>query len=96
MPLPLILPRRLPRFRPPTGTVLPGSQNPFVSREFLAALEDGGATGGDSGWDPMHLLLRDSEGRLAAAMPQYLKHHSYGEYIFDHSSAHAFMRAAGD
>ena len=26
-----------------------GSQNPFVSHEFLAALEGGGATGGDSG-----------------------------------------------
>ncbi len=73
-----------------------GSQNPFVSHEFLAALEGGGATGGDSGWDPMHLVLRDSEGRLAAAMPHYLKHHSYGEYIFDHSWANAFMRAGGD
>ena len=73
-----------------------GSQNPFVSHEFLAAMEGGGATGGDSGWDPMHLVLRDSEGRLAAAMPHYLKHHSYGEYIFDHSWANAFMRAGGD
>ncbi|MEC7212196.1 MAG: peptidogalycan biosysnthesis protein, partial [Pseudomonadota bacterium] len=72
---------------------LAGGENPFVSHEFLHALEQGGATGGDSGWDPMHLLLRDSEGRLAAAMPHYLKHHSYGEYIFDHSWANAFMRA---
>ena len=73
-----------------------GAANPFVSHAFLAALEDGGATGGDSGWDPMHLVLRDSDGRLAAAMPHYLKHHSYGEYIFDHSWANAFMRAGGD
>ena len=73
-----------------------GSANPFVSHAFLRALEDGGATGGDSGWDPMHLLLRDAEGRLAAAMPHYLKHHSYGEYIFDHSWANAFMRAGGE
>ena len=74
---------------------LAGGTNPFVSHEFLHALEEGGATGGDSGWDPMHLVLRDSEGRLAAAMPHYLKHHSYGEYIFDHSWANAFMRAGG-
>ncbi|MEC7050633.1 MAG: GNAT family N-acetyltransferase [Pseudomonadota bacterium] len=74
---------------------LAGGENPFVSHEFLHALEAGGATGGDSGWDPMHLVLRDSEGRLAAAMPHYLKHHSYGEYIFDHSWANAFMRAGG-
>ena len=73
-----------------------GPANPFVSHAFLAALEDGGATGGDTGWDPMHLVLRDSDGRLAAAMPHYLKHHSYGEYIFDHSWANAFMRAGGD
>ena len=73
-----------------------GSANPFVSHAFLRALEDGGATGGDSGWDPMHLLLRDGNGRLAAAMPHYLKHHSYGEYIFDHSWANAFMRAGGE
>ena len=73
-----------------------GSANPFVSHAFLRALEDGGATGGDSGWDPMHLLLRDGDGRLAAAMPHYLKHHSYGEYIFDHSWANAFMRAGGE
>ena len=43
----------------------------------------------------MHLVLRDAEGRLAAAMPHYLKHHSYGEYIFDHSWANAFTRAGG-
>ena len=75
---------------------LAGTANPFVSHAFLRALEDGGATGGDSGWDPMHLLLRDGDGRLTAAMPHYLKHHSYGEYIFDHSWANAFMRAGGE
>jgi len=75
---------------------LAGGANPFVSHAFLRALEDGGATGGDSGWDPMHLVLRDADGRLAAVMPHYLKHHSYGEYIFDHSWANAFMRAGGD
>ena len=72
-----------------------GTSNPFVSHAFLRALEVGGATGGDSGWDPMHLVLRDAKGRLAAAMPHYLKHHSYGEYIFDHSWANAFTRAGG-
>ena len=75
---------------------LAGTANPFVSHAFLKALEDGGATGGDSGWEPMHLVLRDAEGRMVAAMPHYLKHHSYGEYIFDHSWANAFMRAGGE
>ena len=72
-----------------------GTKNPFVSHAFLSSLEDGGATGGDSGWDPMHLVLRNADGRLVAAMPHYLKHHSYGEYIFDHSWANGFMRAGG-
>ena len=73
-----------------------GSANPFVSHAFLAALEDGQATGGDTGWEAMHLALRDADGRLVGAMPHYLKHHSYGEYIFDHSWANAFMRAGGN
>jgi predicted N-acyltransferase len=74
---------------------LAGSANPFVSHAFLAALESGGAVGGDSGWDPYHIIVRDSSGRLAAAMPLYIKHHSYGEYVFDHSWANAFERAGG-
>ena len=72
-----------------------GRQNPFISHAFLAALEAGGAVGGDSGWHPMHLLLRSSDGQLLGAMPHYLKHHSHGEYIFDHGWANAFERAGG-
>ena len=74
---------------------LAGSANPFISHAFLQALEKGGAVGGDSGWDPMHLLLRSDDGQLLGAMPNYLKHHSYGEYIFDHGWANAFERAGG-
>ena len=68
-------------------------KNPFVSHAFLTALETGGAIGGNSGWSAMHLLLRSENGQLLGAMPHYLKHHSYGEYIFDHSWANAFERA---
>ncbi len=72
-----------------------GKKNPFVSHAFLTALESGGAIGGTGGWSPMHLLLRGDGGQLLGAMPHYLKQHSYGEYIFDHSWAHAFERAGG-
>ena len=72
-----------------------GKKNPFVSHAFLSALETGGAVGGNSGWSAMHLLLRDEDGQLLGAMPHYLKNHSYGEYIFDHSWANAFERAGG-
>ena len=74
---------------------LAGDGNPFVQHEFLKAMETGGAVGNDSGWEPLHLLLRDSEGSLLGAVPHYIKHHSYGEYIFDHSWADGFMRAGG-
>ena len=49
----------------------------------------------NNGWEPMHLLLRDANGQLLAAMPHYLKHHSYGEYIFDHGWANGFNQAGG-
>lgn len=74
---------------------LAGKANPFVSHSFLSALERGGAVGGESGWEPMHVVIRDGEGRMVAAMPHYAKHHSYGEYVFDHAWADAYMRAGG-
>ena len=72
-----------------------GTDNPFVCHTFLHALEAGKAVGDDTGWEAMHLIMRDAGGTLIAAMPHYLKHHSYGEYIFDHSWANGFMQAGG-
>lgn len=63
--------------------------NPFVSHEFLAALEDSVSVGGKSGWYPHHIALRDQTDALAAAAPTYAKTHSYGEYVFDHAWANA-------
>lgn len=64
---------------------------PFLQHAFLAALERTGAATAGSGWQPQHLLLyRGSE--LIAAMPLYLKAHSYGEYVFDWSWADAWQR----
>ncbi len=65
---------------------------PFVRHEFLAALEDSGSVGGDSGWHPHHLLLLDGA-QPVAAMPLYRKDHSYGEYVFDWAWADASHRA---
>ncbi|MDH0096271.1 GNAT family N-acetyltransferase [Pseudomonas sp. GD04158] len=66
---------------------------PFVRHAFLSALEDSGSVGGRSGWQPSHRLWYDEQGRLQAAMPTYLKQHSYGEYVFDHAWADACRRA---
>ncbi|PWW03667.1 hypothetical protein DFR52_101353 [Hoeflea marina] len=69
--------------------------NPFISHAFLSLLEDSGSVSPETGWAPRHLILRDPDGGLAGAMPAYLKSHSMGEYVFDHSWADAFQRAGG-
>ena len=71
------------------------SANPFLSHAFLSALEQSGSVGAQTGWDICHLALYDDDKRLCGALPAYLKSHSYGEYVFDHSWAHGFERAGG-
>ena len=68
--------------------------NPFVVHAFLSALEESGSVGPGSGWQPAPLLIEDGE-RLVAALPAYLKAHSQGEYVLDHSWADAWERAGG-
>ena len=70
--------------------------DPFLSWDFLQALEESGCATAETGWAPFHLLLRDGAGALLGAAPAYLKSHSYGEYVFDHNWAHAFERAGGE
>ena len=69
--------------------------NPFVSHAFLTALEDSGSVGGASGWDPAPIVIVGADGKLAGALPAYLKGHSRGEYVFDHAWADAWHRAGG-
>ncbi|MBT5573840.1 MAG: N-acetyltransferase [Alphaproteobacteria bacterium] len=69
------------------------SNHPFVLHGFLASLENSGCVGHETGWDILHLCVYDESGALRAAMPHYLKYHSYGEYIFDHSWANAYERS---
>ncbi|MFA7603583.1 MAG: GNAT family N-acetyltransferase [Novosphingobium sp.] len=74
---------------------LTGGGNPFVAHAFLGALEDSGSVGGRSGWLPAPLAIDGPDGRLAAALPAYVKAHSQGEYVFDHAWADAWQRAGG-
>jgi predicted N-acyltransferase len=69
--------------------------NPFVSHDFLSALETSSSVGDRTGWQPQHVLARTSEGSLVAAAPCYLKSHSRGEYVFDGGWAEAYERAGG-
>ncbi|MEZ5670058.1 MAG: GNAT family N-acetyltransferase [Alphaproteobacteria bacterium] len=73
-----------------------GGRNPFVSHAFLNALEESGSVGDRTGWWPQHLVLEDDSRRIVGCMPLYLKNNSYGEYVFDHSWAHALEQAGGD
>lgn len=65
---------------------------PFSSHAWLSKLEEHGCVGGDTGWDPYHLLIEDDAGALIAAAPLYLKTHSYGEFVFDFAWAEASHR----
>lgn len=73
---------------------LDGSGHPFLQHAFLDALEATGCVGEDTGWIPAHLVVSESgSGRLVAAVPQYLKTHSWGEFVFDWSWAQSYLRA---
>lgn len=86
--------RQLDEIAPAQWDALAGAQ-PFLRHGFLHGLETTGCVGSGSGWQPMHLTAwRGST--LAAAMPLYVKDHSYGEFVFDWAWAEAYQRAGGD
>ncbi len=68
--------------------------HPFVRHAFLKALEDSGSVSAETGWMPYHLVLNQGE-KVEGVAPMYVKGHSQGEYVFDHSWAHAYERAGG-
>ncbi len=73
------------------NSLVPADAGPFLSYEFLSALERCGCVGGNTGWQVAHLILKSSNATgLIGAMPLYLKQHSYGEFVFDWSWAQAY------
>lgn len=67
------------------------ADNPFLSYPFLHALEASGSVCEETGWQPNHLCLYESD-RLVAAAPTWLKSHSHGEFVFDWAWADAYQR----
>jgi predicted N-acyltransferase len=65
--------------------------HPFLRHAFLDALETTGCATEATGWSPQHVTLWQGDA-LRAAMPLYLKSHSYGEYVFDWSWAEAYHK----
>ena len=65
--------------------------NPFLSYAFLHALHESGSASPETGWQPQYIVLYEGK-TLAAALPLYVKGHSYGEYVFDWAWADAYQR----
>ncbi|PIE82846.1 MAG: GNAT family N-acetyltransferase [Candidatus Contendobacter odensis] len=71
---------------------LVAGQNPFLSYEFLSALERHGCVGEHTGWLPHHVICYSEDGYLLGAVPLYLKFNSYGEFVFDWHWAEAYRQ----
>ena len=68
--------------------------DPFTTHRFLSALELSGSVGRGTGWDPRYLVATKAD-QIIGVAPRYVKSHSQGEYVFDHSWADALQRAGG-
>ncbi|MFT4652768.1 MAG: putative N-acyltransferase [Kangiellaceae bacterium] len=64
--------------------------SPFLCFSFIQALEKTHCVGDNTGWLTRHLVIRDETQALIGFLPAYVKTHSYGEYVFDHSWAQAY------
>ena len=69
--------------------------HPFTNYEFLYSLEKSKSVCAETGWLPQHIILKDIYNKIIGILPNYLKSHSYGEYVFDHSWANAYQKAGG-
>ncbi|HEY4873247.1 MAG TPA: GNAT family N-acetyltransferase [Steroidobacteraceae bacterium] len=86
---------RIDAIEPHQWNALSGTHIPFLRHEFLSALEHTGCVGEHTGWEPRYFTLHDDAG-LCAAVPAFIKMHSYGEFVFDFAWAQAYARVGGD
>lgn len=68
----------------------PEKFNPFLAHGFLSSLEESDCAVKKTGWVPQHVIAQDDNNNVLGVVPLYLKSHSYGEYVFDHSWADAY------
>ena len=64
--------------------------NVFLSYNFLRLLEDSKSIGGNTGWHPVYFCLKVND-KITAIVPSFIKYHSQGEFVFDHSWAQAYQ-----
>ncbi|OMO83160.1 hypothetical protein CCACVL1_11533 [Corchorus capsularis] len=68
----------------------PEKFNPFLTHGFLSSLEETDCAVKETGWMPSHVIAKDESENILGVVPLYLKSHSYGEFVFDHSWADAY------
>ncbi len=57
-------------------------KTPLLEWEWLHQMEVSGSITSKTGWTPQHLTVWSGQ-RLVAAAPLYIKHHSFGEFVYD-------------
>lgn len=70
-------------------------KTPFLEWEWLHNIEKSQSATARTGWQPCHLCIK-RDGHLIGAAPLYIKHHSYGEFVFDHQWANVSSRLGLD
>ena len=65
--------------------------SPFLNINFFKALEKSNSIGENTGWISFPIIAKKNN-QIVGFMPMFLKEHSYGEYVFDHSWADAFQQ----
>ena len=63
--------------------------NVFLSYKFLYLLETSKSISTSVGWTPIYFAVEEKD-ELIAVVPCFIKSHSQGEFVFDHSWAQAY------
>ena len=71
------------------------SGDPFLSYDFFSLLETSNSVGRNTGWIPFYIAFK-AKNIVVGIVVSFLKNHSQGEYVFDHSWAEAYERSGRD
>ena len=69
--------------------------DPFLSYDFFFLLETSNSVGPKTGWIPFYIIFKEKN-IVVGIIISFLKNHSQGEYVFDHSWADAYERSGGN
>ena len=69
--------------------------DPFLSYDFFFLLESSNSVGPKTGWIPFYITFKEKS-TVIGIIVSFLKNHSQGEYVFDHSWADAYQRSGAN